>query len=108
MSKDAPETTAGLIPVQRLDEVIIEKPDSPNLRNEENEKCLTEFKLDSMCRRFERDGQWTYLMRFDSLSQLRSKVKVFLLCRVIDINQHSTLSIRQIQGIVDVRPATLL
>lgn len=34
--KDAAKTTAGLIPLQRLDEVIIEKPDSPNLRDKEN------------------------------------------------------------------------
>lgn len=61
-----------------------------------------------MCWRFESDGQRTYLVRFDGLRQLRSEVKVFLLCRVIDINQHSTLSVRQIQGVVDVRPAALL
>lgn len=32
VSEDAAKATAGLVPVQRLDQVIIEKPDSPNLK----------------------------------------------------------------------------
>lgn len=38
MSEDAAKATAGLISLQRLDEVIIEKPDSPDLRNKETER----------------------------------------------------------------------
>lgn len=47
-------------------------------------------------------------MWFDSPGQLRSEVKVLLLCRVIDINQHSALGVRQVQSVIDVRPAALL
>lgn len=32
VSEDAPKATAGLIAFQRLDEVIIKKPDSPDLK----------------------------------------------------------------------------
>lgn len=35
VSEDAPKATAGLIAFQRLDEVVIKKPDSPDLRNKE-------------------------------------------------------------------------
>lgn len=49
-----------------------------------------------------------YLMRFDSPGQLWGQENVFLLCRVIDINQHSTLNIRQVQIIVDVCSTALL
>lgn len=47
-------------------------------------------------------------MRFDSSGQLWSQINIFLLCGVIDINQHLTLGIRQVQGVVDVRPAALV
>lgn len=47
-------------------------------------------------------------MRFDSPSQLWSKINICLLCRVIYINQDATLRIRQVQSIVDVCPAALL
>lgn len=47
-------------------------------------------------------------MRFDSPGQLWGQENVFLLCRVIDINQHSTLNIRQVQIIVDVCSTALL
>lgn len=52
--------------------------------------------------------QWAYLVGFDSPGQLRRKIYVFLLSRVINVNQHSTLGIRQIQSIIDVCPAALL
>ncbi len=35
VSEDAAKAAAGLIPLQRLDEVIIQKADSSDLRNEE-------------------------------------------------------------------------
>lgn len=47
-------------------------------------------------RQRERVSRWAYLVRFDSPGQLWCEVKVFLLCRVIDINQHLTLGVRQV------------
>lgn len=38
VSKDAAKATAGIIALQRLNEVIIEKPDSPDLRDEEKKR----------------------------------------------------------------------
>lgn len=35
VSKNAAKASAGLVPLQRLNEVIIEKSDSPNLMNKE-------------------------------------------------------------------------
>lgn len=57
---------------------------------------------------FAREWEYAYLVRFDGPGQLRSKEKVFLICRVIDINQHPALGIRQIHTVVGVRPAALL
>lgn len=39
VSKDATKATAGLIPLQGLNEVIVEKPDSPNLGEKEMNVC---------------------------------------------------------------------
>lgn len=38
VSKDAAKATAGIIALQRLNEVIIEKPDSPNLRDKDKKR----------------------------------------------------------------------
>lgn len=46
VSKNAPKAAAGLIPLQRLNEVIIEKPDSPNLRFEDSVCEETSWNVD--------------------------------------------------------------
>lgn len=47
-------------------------------------------------------------MRFDSPGQLRCKINVFFLSRVINVNQYSPLNIRQVQSVIDVSPAAFL
>lgn len=39
VSEDAAKATAGLIPLQGLNEVIVEKPDSSDLRQDEKDVC---------------------------------------------------------------------
>lgn len=49
-----------------------------------------------------------YLVGFDRPGQLWGKKNVLFLCRVVDVDQHPTLGIRQVQSVVDVCPAALL
>lgn len=61
VSEDAAEATAGLIPLQRLNEVIVEEPDSPDLRNEETNDLLRGFLFLSLyVFERERDGGHTW------------------------------------------------
>lgn len=115
MSKDAAKATAGLITLQRLNEVIIEKPDSPDLQDERKSICENN-KPDCGCLllrvynlRVQEGMRWCVnLVGFDSSGQLWSKINVVFLCWVVDINQHLTLGIRHVQSIIDVCPAALL
>lgn len=50
MSEDAAKATTALIPFQRLNEVIIEKPDSTNLRKTEKRTGLGKEALDCVLR----------------------------------------------------------
>lgn len=47
-------------------------------------------------------------MRFHCSGQLRGKINVLLLRRVVDIDQHPPLGIRQVQSIIDMCPTALL
>lgn len=50
---------------------------------------------------------FAYLVRLYGPGQLWSEIKVFFLSRVIDINKHTTLCIRQVHSVIDVCPAAL-
>lgn len=48
------------------------------------------------------------MVRFNSSGQLWGEVNIFLLWRVVDVHQDSTLGIRQVQRVVYVSAAALL
>lgn len=72
--QDAAETSAGLISFQRLDEIVIEEPDSPDLRKEKT-KCSRKLNVISEAEKErkkernnetkERESQGAHLVRFD-------------------------------------------
>lgn len=111
VSEDATKTTAALVTLQRLNQVIIQKPDAANLGKRGVKKCHIDTlrgNASGILAADEESTLWTYLVRFDSLGQLWREINVLLLRRVVDINQHAALGVRQVQSIVDVRSTALL
>lgn len=49
-----------------------------------------------------------YLVWFNSAGELRGEEQVLLFSRVVDIDQHPSLGVWLIEGVVHMRPATLL